>query len=231
MIRAGDVELVVTGGMESMSNAPYALERARFGYRLGDGAAGRPDGARRPRLDLRRPAHGRAGLVRLARARHLARGPGRVGVRGRTQRAVAAADAGRFRDEIVPVGERRGRREPAPRHLAREARRAEAGVRPGGNDDGRQRAGRERRRLLRGRRERGVGAAARASSRSRRSSRRASVADEFAYLARTPAQAAGDRARAGRQDDRRRRAGRDQRGVRVGRVTTRPSCSAPTRSA
>src|SRR5207237_3139296 len=37
MIRAGDVELVVTGGMESMSNAPYALPKARFGYRLGDG--------------------------------------------------------------------------------------------------------------------------------------------------------------------------------------------------
>src|SRR5213595_1873704 len=37
MIRAGDVEVVVTGGMESMSNAPYILERARFGYRLGDG--------------------------------------------------------------------------------------------------------------------------------------------------------------------------------------------------
>src|SRR6476660_6878693 len=37
MIRAGDIELVVTGGMESMSNAPYILARARFGYRLGDG--------------------------------------------------------------------------------------------------------------------------------------------------------------------------------------------------
>ncbi len=37
MIRAGDVEVVVAGGMESMSNAPYALEKARFGYRLGDG--------------------------------------------------------------------------------------------------------------------------------------------------------------------------------------------------
>ena len=34
MIRAGDAELVVTGGMESMSNAPYALAQARFGYRL-----------------------------------------------------------------------------------------------------------------------------------------------------------------------------------------------------
>src|SRR5947199_8342129 len=37
MIRAGDVELVVTGGMESMTNAPYVLKKARFGYRLGDG--------------------------------------------------------------------------------------------------------------------------------------------------------------------------------------------------
>ena len=38
MIRAGDCEVVVAGGMESMSNAPYALPRARFGYRLGDGS-------------------------------------------------------------------------------------------------------------------------------------------------------------------------------------------------
>src|SRR5919204_6980664 len=36
MIRAGDHELIVTGGMESMSNAPYLLKKARFGYRLGD---------------------------------------------------------------------------------------------------------------------------------------------------------------------------------------------------
>jgi acetyl-CoA C-acetyltransferase len=36
MIRAGDVDVVVTGGMESMSNAPYALKKARFGYRMGD---------------------------------------------------------------------------------------------------------------------------------------------------------------------------------------------------
>src|ERR671938_889987 len=34
MIRSGDVEVVVTGGMESMSNAPYILKHARFGYRL-----------------------------------------------------------------------------------------------------------------------------------------------------------------------------------------------------
>ena len=37
MIRAGEHDVVVTGGMESMSNAPYLLKKARFGYRLGHG--------------------------------------------------------------------------------------------------------------------------------------------------------------------------------------------------
>ena len=37
MIRAGEHDVVVTGGMESMSNAPYLLPKARFGYRLGHG--------------------------------------------------------------------------------------------------------------------------------------------------------------------------------------------------
>src|ERR671915_1353815 len=42
MIRAGEHELIVTGGMESMSNAPFLLKKARFGYRL------RPRGALEP---------------------------------------------------------------------------------------------------------------------------------------------------------------------------------------
>ena len=79
MIRAGDVDVVVTGGMESMSNAPYLLKRARFGYRLGHGEL----------LDsmvydgltshVRRAAHGSAELARRPRARHLARAAGRMG--------------------------------------------------------------------------------------------------------------------------------------------------------
>lgn len=36
-IRCGDAEVVIAGGMENMSMAPYALEKARSGYRLGDG--------------------------------------------------------------------------------------------------------------------------------------------------------------------------------------------------
>src|SRR5881398_1424270 len=38
-IRAGDLEVGVGGGMESMSKAPYLLKEARFGFRMGDGKA------------------------------------------------------------------------------------------------------------------------------------------------------------------------------------------------
>ena len=43
-IQAGDLEIGVTGGMESMSNAPYLLPGARFGFRIGQ-AHGRRDDA------------------------------------------------------------------------------------------------------------------------------------------------------------------------------------------
>ena len=37
LIRVGDYDVVLAGGMESMSNAPYILRKARTGYRMGDG--------------------------------------------------------------------------------------------------------------------------------------------------------------------------------------------------
>ncbi|MDX1511563.1 MAG: acetyl-CoA C-acetyltransferase [Nitriliruptorales bacterium] len=37
LIRLGDFDVVVAGGMESMTNAPYVLDKARFGYRMGNG--------------------------------------------------------------------------------------------------------------------------------------------------------------------------------------------------
>jgi acetyl-CoA C-acetyltransferase len=102
MIRAGDLEVVVAGGMESMSNAPYALARARFGYRLGDGAL----------IDLMvhdgltssfdgRHMVEQASLV--ARELEISReDQDRWALRSH-ERAVAAADAGRFGDEMAPV--------------------------------------------------------------------------------------------------------------------------------
>src|SRR6201991_2283186 len=38
-VRAGDLEVAVAGGMESMSMAPYLLDQARFGFRMGDAKA------------------------------------------------------------------------------------------------------------------------------------------------------------------------------------------------
>ena len=122
--------------------------------------APRPHGLRRAHVDVRRRPHGRAGVARLARARHLPRGPGRVGGtvacprgRGRGRRQACRGDR--------PGREARARREHPPRHVARAARGAEAGVRPRGHDDGGQRARRQRRRLVRRRLRRGVRAVAR----------------------------------------------------------------------
>jgi acetyl-CoA C-acetyltransferase len=104
MVRAGDVEVVVTGGMESMSNAPYALKRARFGYKLGDGTL----------IDLM--THD--GLTSSFDGRHMVEQASFVsrelGISREEQdewalrshrRAVKAQDEGFFEDEIVPVGE------------------------------------------------------------------------------------------------------------------------------
>src|SRR5256885_6978144 len=104
MIRAGDVEVVVAGGMESMTNAPYVLKKARFGYRLGDGTL----------IDLM--THD--GLTSSFDNRHMVEQASFVsrelGISREDQdrwalrsheRAASAQDAGRFDDEIVPVGE------------------------------------------------------------------------------------------------------------------------------
>jgi acetyl-CoA C-acetyltransferase len=102
MIRAGDHEVIVAGGMESMSNAPYVLKQARFGYRLGDGAV----------IDLM--LHD--GLVSSFDGKHMVEQASFVsrelGITREEQdewalrsheRAVAAADEGRFADELVAV--------------------------------------------------------------------------------------------------------------------------------
>jgi acetyl-CoA C-acetyltransferase len=101
-IRAGDVEIGVGGGMESMSQAPYLLPQARFGYRMGDAKALDAmvhDGLTNPfsgkqmfveatevgeELELTRPD-----LDRWALRSH--------------ERALAAIDDGRMSDEIVSV--------------------------------------------------------------------------------------------------------------------------------
>jgi acetyl-CoA C-acetyltransferase len=104
MIRAGDVDVVVTGGMESMTNAPYLLKKGRFGYRLGngelidsavsDGLTSTFDGLHMVRQNTQ--VSRELGISREQQDAWAARSH---------QRAAAAQEAGRFADEIVPVGD------------------------------------------------------------------------------------------------------------------------------
>ena len=104
MIRAGDVELVVTGGMEAMTNAPYALPKARQGYRMGDGSLVDLmiwDGLRSTFDDL----HMVQQAAKVARELGVSREDQDAWAFRSHERAAAAQDAGHFADEIVPVGD------------------------------------------------------------------------------------------------------------------------------
>ena len=104
MIRAGEHELVVTGGMESMSNAPYLLKRARFGYRLGNGELIDSmifDGLTSTFDQL----HMVQQNSQVSRELGISREDQDAWAARSHQRAAAARDDGRFDDEIVPVGE------------------------------------------------------------------------------------------------------------------------------
>ena len=104
MIRAGEHEVIVTGGMESMSNAPYLLKKARFGYRLGHGEL-----IDSMIFDGLTDAYDQMHMVEhnsmVARELGISREEQDAWALRSQQRAAAAQDAGRYEDEIVPVGE------------------------------------------------------------------------------------------------------------------------------
>ena len=187
MIRAGDHEVVVAGGMESMSNAPFALKKARFGYKLGDGTL----------IDLM--THD--GLTSTFDHKHMVEQASFVsrelGIPREDQdrwalrsheRAIDAIDNGRFKEEIVPVGEfavdEGPRRDTSYEKLARlppvfdPEGTTTAGNAPGVNDG----AGALVVTSEEFARKRGLEVLATIVS-------QAYVADDFAYLARTPAKA------------------------------------------
>jgi acetyl-CoA C-acetyltransferase len=104
MIRAGDIDVVVTGGMESMSNAPYVLKKARFGYRLGNGELIDSmiwDGLRSTFDGLHMVQQNSL----VARELGISREQQDEWAARSQQRAADAQDAGRFADEIVAVGD------------------------------------------------------------------------------------------------------------------------------
>jgi acetyl-CoA C-acetyltransferase len=104
MVRAGGHDLVVTGGMESMSNAPYLLPKARFGYRLGNGQV-------LDHMVFDGLTSSFDGLHMVQQASKVSR---ELGIAREDQdewavrshlRAADAQDGGRFADEIVPVAD------------------------------------------------------------------------------------------------------------------------------
>jgi acetyl-CoA C-acetyltransferase len=189
MIRAGDQELIVTGGMESMSNTPYILKQARFGYRLGDGTlidSMTYDGLtstfdQRHMVEQASFVSRELGISREEQDRWALRSH---------ERAVSAIDEGRFAYEIVPVGEvevdEGPRRDTSLEKLSSlkpvfdPEGTTTAGNAPGVNDG----AGAVVVTSEEFARKRGLEILASIVS-------QAYVADDFAYLARTPAKAGG----------------------------------------
>ncbi|MGH2907784.1 MAG: acetyl-CoA C-acetyltransferase [Solirubrobacteraceae bacterium] len=195
-VRAGDLDVAVGGGMESMSQAPYVLKDARFGFRMGDGKA----------LDamihdsLTNPFSGRQMFdeaTEVGDELEMTRADLDKWALRSHERAIAATDEGRLPEEIVSVtikgrkGDTTVEIDEAPRRDTSLERLAKlpgltgkegshtAGNSPGVND--------------------GAGALVLASDEWAKANGKrvlativaqAAVADEFAYLARTPANAA-----------------------------------------
>jgi acetyl-CoA C-acetyltransferase len=187
MIRSGDHSVIVAGGMESMSNAPYILQKARFGYRLGNDAV----------IDLMIHDGLTSTFDRLHMVEQASFVSRELGISREEQdawalrsheRAVHAIDNGLFADEVVPVGDfavdEGPRRETSLEKLSKlkpvfdPEGTTTAGNAPGVNDG----AGALVVTSEEFARKRGLETLATIVS-------QAYVADDFAYLARTPAKA------------------------------------------
>jgi acetyl-CoA C-acetyltransferase len=101
-VQLGDTEIVVAGGMESMSNAPYLLSKAREGYRLGHGTmfdSVIQDGLWCAFDDQHMGCTGEVVAERF----HVPRAEQDEYALNSHRKAVEAIKAGRFKDEILPV--------------------------------------------------------------------------------------------------------------------------------
>lgn len=97
-----DGDIIVAGGMESMSNAPYLLEKARFGYRLGHGEI--VDSMIRDGLwDVYNNFHMGNAAELCAKECNISREDQDAYAKLSYERALQAQKAGYFKDEIVPV--------------------------------------------------------------------------------------------------------------------------------
>ena len=102
MIKAGDADIVVAGGMENMSAAPYVLDKARWGQRMGDGKL--VDTMIKDALwDAFNNYHMGVTAENIAEQWGLTREMQDEFSAASQAKAEAAIKAGKFKDEIVPV--------------------------------------------------------------------------------------------------------------------------------
>lgn len=102
MIMAGEADIVVAGGMENMSMAPYVLDQARYGYRLGNGEI--KDSMITDALwDAFYDYHMGITAENIANQWNITREMQDAYAAESQQKACKAIEQGKFQDEIVPV--------------------------------------------------------------------------------------------------------------------------------
>ena len=102
LIRAGEFDIIVAGGQESMTNAPHLLPRSRAGLQVRRDRAARRHGLRRPHRRLRPHPDGRVDRAPQRQARPHPRGAGRV------RRPLAPARGARGQERRVRRGDHPG---------------------------------------------------------------------------------------------------------------------------
>jgi len=116
-VQTGDAEVMVAGGMESMSNAPYLLAQARSGYRMGNGTlvdAMVHDGL----WEAYRGFHMGVGAEMIAEKYGITRQEQDAFAVESHRKAAKATAEGRFKDEILPVEIPAAKKGEAPRVFA-----------------------------------------------------------------------------------------------------------------
>lgn len=102
LIQSGEAEIIVAGGMENMSAAPYVLPGARFGYRMNDGKM--VDAMVHDALwDAFYDVHMGVTAENIAKEYGITREEQDAFAAASQQKCEAARKAGKFADEIVPI--------------------------------------------------------------------------------------------------------------------------------
>ncbi|SFG46722.1 acetyl-CoA C-acetyltransferase [Desulfotomaculum arcticum] len=102
LVAAGEADVIVAGGFENMSAAPYVIEKGRWGYRMGDSKlvdAMIKDGLWCAFNDV----HMGITAENIAEKYGITREEQDIFAAGSQQKAVAAIDEGRFKEEILPI--------------------------------------------------------------------------------------------------------------------------------